>query len=42
VTAVVHRCGKCGRRLKTNRWVYSRWTGNRYCWPGEGCDKPKK
>lgn len=32
-----HRCAKCGRRLRKERWVYSRHTGNRYCWPGEGC-----
>lgn len=32
-----YRCGQCGRRLKAERWVYSRHTGSRYCWPGEGC-----
>jgi hypothetical protein len=37
--AVVHRCGKCNRKLKEGRWIYSRFTGNRYCWPGEGCEK---
>lgn len=36
-TPKVHLCGECGRKLK--QWVYSRATGNRYCWPGEGCHK---
>jgi hypothetical protein len=33
-------CGCCGRRLPAERYVYSRWTGSRYCWPGE-CRKRK-
>ncbi len=36
---MTYECGRCGRRLKPNMWVYSTWTGNRYCWPGEGCMK---
>lgn len=38
----VHRCAKCGRRLKVERSVYSRHTKARYCWPGEGCEKRKR
>lgn len=34
-----YACGKCGRRLKQNRWIYSRTTGARYCWPGTGCNR---
>jgi hypothetical protein len=34
-------CGVCRRRLKVDRWVYSTHTGNRYCLPGEGCQKRK-
>jgi len=30
-------CGQCGRELKNEHWIYSRFTGARYCWPGEGC-----
>jgi len=37
----VYRCGKCSRRLKPNHWIFSRFTGNRYCWPGEGCTKKR-
>jgi hypothetical protein len=33
-------CGCCGRRLPAERYIYSRWTGSRYCWPGE-CRKRK-
>lgn len=29
----------CDRRLKKLRYIYSTWTGEHYCWPGEGCDK---
>ncbi len=38
-----YQCGVCGRRLPLDRWIYSRHTGARYCWPGE-CRKtrPKK
>lgn len=32
-----YRCARCGRRLRRGRWVYSRYTRARYCWPGEGC-----
>jgi hypothetical protein len=27
----VYNCDRCGRRLKEGRWVYSRFTRNRYC-----------
>jgi hypothetical protein len=41
------RCAMCNREfwmiLKGEEWstrcVKSDWTGNRYCWPGEGCFK---
>jgi hypothetical protein len=32
-----YRCAVCGRRLPEERWVFSTWTRNRYCWPSEGC-----
>jgi hypothetical protein len=35
------RCGKCGRQLPENRYVYSRFTGERYCYEGE-CKKVRK
>jgi len=34
-----HRCACCGRRLRRECWVFSRHTGNRYCLPGEGCQR---
>lgn len=39
VQAIPKKCGKCGRRLKVGHWIYSHFTGERYCWPGEGCAK---
>jgi hypothetical protein len=27
-------CARCGRKLKDGRWVYSRFTGHRYCFAG--------
>lgn len=36
----VYRCAHCKRRLRHGRWVYSKFTGNRYCPPGWGCAKP--
>jgi hypothetical protein len=30
----VYKCDRCGRRLKDGRWVYSRFTGHRYCFAG--------
>lgn len=36
-----YRCAKCSRKLPVERYVYSRFTGSRYCWPGE-CKAPKK
>ena len=38
-TAPVYHCGACGRKLKANRWIFSRFTKARYCWPGDGCQK---
>ena len=36
-----YRCDKCNRRLKKDHWIFSTFTRNRYCWPGEGCQKPR-
>jgi hypothetical protein len=33
----VYRCDRCGRRLRRNRWVYSKHEKKRYCRAGEGC-----
>ena len=30
-----YRCAQCGRRLPQDEWVYSRFTGNRYCLEGK-------
>jgi hypothetical protein len=30
-----YTCACCGRTLKAERWIYSRHTNARYCWPGE-------
>ncbi len=30
-----HTCARCGRRLKDGQWIFSRWTGQRYCYAGE-------
>jgi hypothetical protein len=35
-----YRCAQCGRRLPQDEWVYSRFTGNRYCLEGK-CKKPR-
>jgi hypothetical protein len=32
-------CDHCGRKLKQNHWIYSRFTRKHYCWPEEGCWK---
>jgi hypothetical protein len=32
------KCGKCGRTLPQDRYVFSRFTGERYCYEGE-CKK---
>ena len=37
-----HKCERCRRVLPRDRWIYSRHTGARYCWPGEGCGKRSK
>lgn len=34
-------CARCRRRLRDGRWIYSRFTHLRYCYPGEGCAKRK-
>jgi hypothetical protein len=34
---MVYHCARCKRRLK--RYVYSKTTRYRYCYPGEGCGK---
>ncbi len=36
---MIAKCGRCGRRLKGGQWIFSRWTGQRYCYVGEGCQK---
>jgi DNA-directed RNA polymerase subunit RPC12/RpoP len=36
---VLYHCSRCSRRLRPQRWVYSHFTGSRYCWPGEGCHR---
>ena len=36
-----YRCASCRRRLRQDRWIFSSHTRNRYCWPGEGCQKRK-
>lgn len=37
------RCAICNRRLWNldgrAHYIYSRFTGNRYCWIGEGCKR---
>lgn len=38
-TMRIYHCALCGKRLKENQWIYSRFTGNRYC-PND-C-KPKR
>lgn len=35
----VRSCDRCGADLRPKRWIYSRQTGARYCWPGEGCNR---
>lgn len=35
------RCAKCGRKLPVEQYVYSRFTGQRYCWPG-ACKAKRK
>lgn len=36
-----YRCTKCNRVLRNRRWVYSKATRARFCFPGEGCQKKK-
>jgi hypothetical protein len=40
--ARTYSCAYCGRRLKDERWIYSTFTRNRYCWPTEGCWRRKQ
>ena len=35
VATRTYRCALCNRRLRDERWIYSRHSGNRYCFPGE-------
>lgn len=37
----IYRCAICNRRLKVDRCIYSSHTRNRYCYPGEGCNRRK-
>ena len=30
-----YSCACCGKTLKNERWIFSRHTNARYCWPGE-------
>ena len=32
-------CGLCKRKFRAEQMVYLRFTGNRYCRPGVGCQK---
>ena len=32
-----YTCACCGKRLKPDQWIYSRWTRNRYCWEVVPC-----
>ena len=34
-------CARCRRRLRDGRWIFSKHTRLRYCYPGEGCAKVK-
>jgi len=36
-----YRCARCGRRLKVGQYVYSKFTGQRYCFAGH-CKGDKK
>ena len=36
-----YRCAICRRKLPQDQWVYSRHTGNRYCFDGK-CKAPTK
>ena len=41
MTKTAYTCGVCSKTLKNERWIYSRHTGQRYCWPGE-CKADRK
>ncbi len=34
MSTTVYKCARCGRRLRDGRWVYSKWTSQRYCFAG--------
>jgi hypothetical protein len=36
------RCGICDRRLREGEYVYSRWTGERYCCDLNACKRKRK
>jgi hypothetical protein len=36
------RCALCGRKLPIEEYVYSRFTGNRYCLEGKCKPRPKE
>ena len=38
---MTHTYARCGR-LKDGHWIFSRWTTQRYCYAGEGCQKKTK
>ena len=41
-TIVKHACGICGKRSTSDKMVYSRFTGNRYCADKAACDRRAK
>lgn len=34
-------CDRCGRKLKQGEWIYSRFTGKRYCADLKACKERK-
>ncbi len=36
------RCDRCGRRLKIDGYVTSKFTGNRYCFAGHCKDQKRR
>jgi len=36
------RCARCGRQLRQDRWIYSRFTRNRYCVEIDACETRAK
>jgi hypothetical protein len=39
---VVKQCARCGRYLSEGRWVYSSYTGNRFCIDDRACRRRTK